>query len=322
MTVLTKLGFLKLTFAAVLVLAVPLFVFARPTDPQETASPSVQIVVTAESEHGDGIPTIAQKDVIAYQGRDRRPVTKWVPLTGDRAGLQLAILIDDSSTSSLGSQIQDIRAFINKQPATTVIGVGYMGNGVVQMAQDFTQDHAAAAKAVRLPMGYGGGVSSPYFSLSDLIKRWPTNPNYPRREVLMISSGIDAFYGSGTLNPYVEATIRSAQCAGIVVYTIYTPGVGHFAHSYWKVYWGQNYLSELSEETGGESYYLMGPQPAVSFVPYLDELTQDLTHQFEVTFSLMPQTNSNRASVHIATEMRGVDLRAADKVCVPAPQTS
>jgi hypothetical protein len=322
MTTLRKQRFHQLTFAAALLLAVPLFAFARPADPQETAGPSVQMVVTAESEHGSAIPTITPQDVMAYQGHDRRPVTKWAPLTGEQAGMQLAILIDDSSTTSLGSQLQDLRAFINKQPATTLVGVGYMANGTVFMAQQFTQDHTAAANALRLPLGNGGGVASPYLSLSDLIKRWPTEPSHPRREVLMITSGIDAFYGNGPQNPYVDAAIRNAQCAGILVYTIYTPGVGHFAHSFWRTYWGQNYLSELSEETGAESYYLFGPSPAVSFTPYLDALTADLTHQFELTFQLKPQTNSGKASVHVATEMLGVDLRAADSVCVPANKTT
>ena len=76
-----------------------------------------------------------------------------------------------------------------------------------------------------------------------------------RREIVMISSGIEGLGGGFTPdNPYVDAGIQSAQKAGVVVYTIYSPSVGHYGHSYWRSTWGQNFLSQLSDETGGEFY--------------------------------------------------------------------
>jgi hypothetical protein len=80
--------------------------------------------------------------------------------------LELAILIDDSSGFNFGSQMDDIRAFITEQPPSTLVAVGYMQNGTVNLAQDFTQDHVAAAKSLRLPQGFIGAEASPYFSLS------------------------------------------------------------------------------------------------------------------------------------------------------------
>jgi len=62
-----------------------------------TTGAPVQITVSVEPKHGNEVPTITQQDVIVNQGRDRRPVTNWVPATGDHAGLALAILIDDSA---------------------------------------------------------------------------------------------------------------------------------------------------------------------------------------------------------------------------------
>ena len=84
-----------------------------------------------------------------------------VPATGDRAGLALAILIDEGSAFSLGTQLNDIRAFIGEQAPTTLIAVGYMQNGTVSLAQNFTQDHAAAAKSLRLALGYFGVDGAP-----------------------------------------------------------------------------------------------------------------------------------------------------------------
>jgi hypothetical protein len=72
-----------------------------------------------------------------------------------------------------------------------------------------------------------------------------------RREVLMITSGIDEYYGGGLQDPYVDEAIQDAQCVGIVVYSIYTPGAGHLGHSYWRIDWGENYLSELSRKNWG-----------------------------------------------------------------------
>ena len=87
----------------------------------------------------------------------------------------------------------------------------------------------------------------------------------------MITSGIDTFYGGGYPDPYVDTAVQDAQCGGVVVFSIYTPEAGHFGHTYWRIYWGQNYLAQLSEETGGESYYFLGAQAPVAFEPYLNE---------------------------------------------------
>jgi hypothetical protein len=294
--------------------------YSASAQQSETGGTPVHMVVSVEPKHGNEVPMITQQDVIVNQGKDRRPVTSWVPASGDQAGLELAILIDDSAGFSFGSQMDDIRAFINEQAPTTLVGVGYMQNGTVNMAQNFTQDHAAAAKSLRLPMGFIGANASPYFSLSDFVKRWPANPSYPRREVLMITSGIDTFYGGGYPDPYVDTAIQDAQCAGVAVFSIYTPEAGHFGHTYWRIYWGQNYLAQLSEETGGESYYFLGAQAPVAFQPYLNEMSMRLGHQYLLTFLAKPETKAGTERVKVSSEIRDVDLFSQMSVCVPGTQ--
>ena len=142
-------------------------------------------------------------------------------------------------------------------------------NGTADILQNPTSDHAQAGKALRLPLGDAGASGSPYFSVVDLIKRWPEGA--VRREILMVSDGIDRFGGGGPSNPYVDSAIEEAQRAGVIIYSIYTPGVGHYGHSFWRMNWGQNYLSQISDETGGETYYLGFGAP-VSLAPYLDDL--------------------------------------------------
>jgi len=280
----------------------------------------VNMVVGVEPKHGDEIPTIMQQDMMVYQGHDREPVTNWVPAKGNRAGLALAILIDDSAGLSLGTQINDIRTFIGQQAPTTLVAVGYMHNGTVGLAQNFTQDHMAAAKSLRLAQGFSGVDDSPYLSISDLIKRWPSNDAIHRREILAITSGIDSVYMGSFPNPYTNTAVQDAQCGGVLVYSIYMPSAGHFGHSYYRSYWGQNYLSELSEMTGGESYYLLGPQAPVAFAPYLNRLNRQLANQFLLTFLAKPQKKAEIESVKLTSEIHSVDFVHAQRVCVPASQ--
>src|SRR5258708_31364155 len=147
----------------------------------------VHMVVTVEPHHGSDVPVVNREDVMVYEGKERDAVTDWVPAQGERAGLEFFVLLDDGSDASIGPLLEDIRQFIGGQPDSTKVGIAYMQNGTAKIAQDLTSDHAQAAKALRLPMGIRGVNGSPYFSVSDLIKRWPESS--ARREVLVISDG-------------------------------------------------------------------------------------------------------------------------------------
>ena len=278
------------------------------------------MVVTVEPHHSSEVPPVNREDVMVYEGKDRDAVTEWIPAQGDRAGLELFIMLDDGADSSLGQQLQDLRKFIDAQPASTKIGIAYMQNGTARIEQNLTSDHAQAAKALRLPMGIRGANGSPYFSLTDLIKRWPESPE--RREVLMASDGVDLFYGSGDLlDPYVDEAIQNAQRAGILVSAIYTPGVGHFGHSYWQTYWGQLYLAQLADKTGGEAYYIGFNGPPVSFAPYLEDLDHRLSHQYFLTFLAKPPKKAGWQPVKLRTEVPKVDLVSADRIYLaPTPE--
>ena len=309
-----KLGFMV---NAVMGLAVSVYGVPRLSAQQAPAANGVpaHLVVTVAPHHGSDVPTVNREDVMVYEGKDRDPVTEWTPAQGEHAALELFLLLDDGSNSSLGTQLQDLRKFIDGQPASTKIGIAYMQNGIARVEQNPTSDHAQAAKALRLPMGASGANGSPYFSLSDLIKRWPDS--IARREVLMVSDGIDRYYGTGDmLDPYVDAAIADAQRSGIVVSAIYSPGVGHFGHSYWQTYWGQLYLAQVADRTGGESYYIGFNGPPASFAPYLEDLARRLSHQYLLTFRAKPPKKAGLQPVKLKTEVSNVDLVSADKVYV------
>jgi len=319
-------------FTRTAVLAVLILGFGSRTvqarKPDQLTGAPVQMVITAEARRGSDIPALAKEDVMVYQGHERDSVIDWVPLQGEHAQLQLFLLMDDASRTSLGTQLEELRQFINSQPATTAIGIGYMRDATVEVVQNFTNDHAQAEKALRLPTGTVGALSSPYVSLVDLIKRWPGQPPHEvllnrwpdipvRHEVLMITDGIDRLGGTGASNPYVDSATEEAQRAGVIVYAIFASGIGHYGRSFWRVNWGQNYLSQIADETGGEAY-ILGFETAVSFKPYLDQIAGRLNHQFLLAFMAKPGKKSELQPVKIRAEEPNVELVAAAKVYVPA----
>lgn len=302
-------------------LSLSVFAFAAPGLSAQQAPPGggvpAHMVVTVEPHHGNEVPVIHREDVMVYQGKDRDTVTDWIPAEGDHAALELVILLDDSSGTNLGSQLDDIKKFIEGQPDSTKIAVAYMQDGTARMAQNLTSDHAQAVKALRLPLGSAGINASPYFSVSDLVKRWPESS--ARREVVMVSDGIDRYYGTGDLSdPYVDSAVSDAQRAGIIVSAIYSPGAGHFAHSRWQSYWGQMYLAQLAEKTGGEAYYIGMSGAPVAFAPYLDDVANRLKHQYLLTFLAKPPKKAGLEKVKIKTEVSNADLVSAEQVYVGA----
>jgi hypothetical protein len=308
------MGLYMLTLRSVFALLFVCF-FAGRGGAQEQAIGSgvpVRIVVTVEGKKDAARSDLTRDDVMVYLDNQRMRVTEWTPVPNDRIGLQLWLLIDDGTDTALGTQLEDLRRFVVEQPSTTLVGIGYLRNGTVQVEQKPTVDHALAAKALRLPLGQPGISASPYLALIDLIQKWPSADQ--AREVLMITSGIDPDYGPGPSNPYLDRAIEAAQRAGVVVHSIYFGSAGHFGHSLWQINWGQNYLSQLAEETGGELFWL-GTSNPVSFAPYLNELNQHFHGQHLLTF--LAQGNTGYRRVKLKTEVPHVTLLGPSKVYVP-----
>lgn len=277
---------------------------------------AARMVVTAVASKGSDVPAISRDDVVVREGKDRNKVLDWVPATGDHAGLEFFVMIDDSVGESVASQLSDLRQFILGQPATTKVGIAYMQNGNAQILQEPTTDHQQASKSLRLPTGTPGVNASPYFSLSDLIKRWPGSTN--RREVLMVTSGVDSYWSGGADDPYVDSAVDDAQRSGIIVFSIYSPGAGHFSQSYYRSWYGQLFLSQVSDRTGGESYYTTFSGPPVSFAPFLNQINQRLLHQYWLAFAPKPRKKAGLQPVKMTTEVPNAELVAADRAWVPA----
>lgn len=250
---------------------------------QETST--ARAVVTVSTKSAEDVTTVPRQSISVYENRKIQDVTGWVPLRGARAGLQLVVLLDDSSGGNLGSQLSDIKSFLNGLPPATQVAVGYMRNGSPNLVQKFTTNHAQAAQSLRLPTGTAGINGSPYFCLSDLVKHWPGSDSNLRREVVMVTDGVDRYSGGrfDAENPYVRAAISDAQKAGVIVYSIYYRGSGRFDRSALVTDGGQNYLTQVSADTGGK-VYLEGFGNPVSFAPFLSDIQRKLQNQYELSF--------------------------------------
>ncbi len=214
-------------------------------------------------------------------------------------GAQVALLIDDGLRTSIGGELNNLKAFITSLPQGTEVFVGFMQNGRVVSANDmpgFTTDRAAAAQSLRLPMGIRGASASPYFCLSDFVKNWPSNaenqsgpqsqqPTHKARIVLMITNGVDPYNGSTNItnqnSPYVAAAVTDAQRAGVPVYSIYYNEVG-FGRGRGS-FSGQSYLLQVAQGTGGATYY-QGTGSPVSLAPFLKQFQNAIAETYVATF--------------------------------------
>ncbi|HSZ60165.1 MAG TPA: hypothetical protein VK828_00095 [Terriglobales bacterium] len=291
----------------------------------------VHLVITNEAARGDDVPTLQQGDVKVKQGKNFLKVSQLIPAKGDNATLQLFVLIDDTLDSRIGTNLNDIRDFINAQPASTVIAVGYMSNATVNIVQSFSADHNLAMKALRIPRGGFSTMDSPYLSLISLVKGWPQQN--VRREVLMVTDGIDrlrgeqptpsrlgpnygpVYHSMPTMSPDVNSASEISQRYNVLVYSLYAVGVGRAGRSSWDLQIGLSGLTKLADETGGDCFSL-GTSSLVSFKPYLERLQKNFENQYFVVFQATPKGKGGLQRVNVATEVSNAEIAAPNNVWV------
>ncbi len=283
--------------------------------PTPAAGETVTVTVTAVAKKNATPPPIKKEDVQVFQGKERMQVVDWT--RGE--SLFLAILIDDSLSSEVANHWNDLKAFINAQQPSTYIAVAYNRNGTAIVARDFTNDHALAVKALRIPVG-NSALSSPYLALQDWLKRWPDKGG-DRRSIIMITSGVDYFRGGfDPIDPDLDTTIEHAQKQNVNVWTIYYPDGGHVGRGYFRTLIAQGNLTRLSEETGAESYYL-GFERAVSLRPYFDEIHEHLNNQYRLAFEAGGGGKKGKFErVRVTTEIPSVEFLTPSEVFLLASQ--
>jgi len=283
-------------FAMAATIALP--TFAAPADQGQG-----QAVVTVLPKDSSltGLAIQPQNLELKVDGKSSN-VTKLAAARNPDSPLELVLLIDGGARASLGTQLTDIAGFIKEIPNNTRIAIAYMENGRAALAGPLSSDPQQILKGLRLPAGPPGTNASPYFCLSDLAKNWPSHDNNARREVLMITDGVDYYNRRyDPEDPYVQSAIEDSVRAGLVVYSFYWLDRGRLDRTEYENNAGQNLLLEVTQATGGNSYWEGSGNP-VSFDPYFHDLRHRFQNQVKVAFSAelkgKPQTTRFSVKLH------------------------
>lgn len=274
------------------------------------------IVTILPRSPSDPAPAVSAQDLsIKVNGKDSKVAT-FEALKGAKDPVELVILIDSSARSSLGRQMDEISQFVNTLPPNIKAAIGYMQNGNSQLTGPLTTDRAAVLKGLHIPGGAAGSNGSPYFCISDLAKRWPSQDASARREVLMVTDGIDEY--NRRFDPddsYVQAAIKDAARAHLVLYSIYWRDQGRGDMTAAGNNAGQNLMVEVTDATGGKSFWIGTGNP-VSFQPYLEELTRRFQNQYELSFVVPSNGKAQVETFKLKFKAPGTEVSAPQQVFV------
>jgi hypothetical protein len=203
-----------------------------------------------------------------------------------RLPLDLAVLIQDDLVPRVGNELRVTSEFIRALPAGSRVMVGYIRAGSLQVRQPFTEDLAAAAESLRVPVG-STTVSpyNPYVEVIEALKKFPGDQRN-RNAMLLISDGLDTsrgFDASSTLRSLdLDRAVRKAKEQNVSVYSFYAPSVGLTSYNRLAISYGQGALNHLSNETGGRAFF-QGTS-FVTFNAYFERLREALNEKGGVAY--------------------------------------
>jgi hypothetical protein len=261
-------------------------------------------------------PISAQELSVKVDGKESN-VTSWKQFSPN-SPVELVILIDSAARGSLGTQMQEITNFVQALPANTQAALAYMQNGRAEFTGPLTSDRAETLRGLHITGGIPGIDASPYFCLSDLAQHWPSNNRQARREVVMITDGVDYYDGARHYDPddpYLQAAITDSVRAQLIVYSIYWRNTGRLDRTMAAANAGQNLLSELAEATGGSNYWIGFGDP-VSFQPYFEDIERRLNNQYELGFQAPSRGKPEVESFKLRLSAPGAKVDAPQQVLV------
>ena len=312
-----NLGLSVALVATALCAAVP--AFAQKNDQVGQGRAVVTILPSAKNGTVSQVP--AQSLKLKVNGKDST-VTSFTPLQEANSPVELVLLLDSGSRTSLGTQFNDVEAFVKEMPPNTRMAIAYMENGRASFASQLSSNAADVLKGLHLSSGFPGSNASPYFCLSDLAKNWPSRDRTARREVLMITDGVDNYDRRyDPEDPYVTGAINDSVKAGLVVYSIYWKDQGRANNSGYETNAGQNLLLTVTQATGGNSYW-EGVGNPVSLQPFLQDLRRRLNNQYELSFTAPSNGKPEVASLKVDLKVPSAKVDAPQKVLVTGAATA
>lgn len=267
------------------------------------------IVTVLPGKQSEIAPSITKHELSLKVNGAATDITGWKQLRDPDDNLELVILIGNAAHNMNGAFFDEIALFIKSMGPQTKVAVAYMQNGSAKLAGPFSTDHAKVASELHLTVG---PAVSTYFCLSDLAQHWPSSERGARREVLLISSGIEPMErGFDPTDPYMQSAITDSVRAGLVVYSIFWQNRG----SQTSGSNGQNLLQMVTQATGGHSYWFGSGNP-VSFKPYLDDLALRLKNQYELDFVTSLKSKPEIKSLRLKAQVFASEIDSPEQVYV------
>jgi hypothetical protein len=261
-------------------------------------------------------PSVNAQDMSLIIDGKMAQITSIKPFLSPENNIELVLLIDNSARTSLGTQLEAIGAFVKSLPPNVKAAIAYMQNGQALFDGPLSTDHAQVLRALHLTGGPAGASASPYFCLSDLAKRWPSQDQAARREVVMVSDGVDPYnMRYDPENPYLQSAISDSVRARLVVYSLYWESRGTRSNRRYENNTGQNYLNEVTQATGGKSFW-MGMGNPVSFDPYFDELIRRFRNQYQLGFTTGLTGKPKIEELKLKFSAPGAEVASPQKVIV------
>lgn len=199
------------------------------------------------------------------------------------APLNIAILIQDDLTSSVGNELGVTRDFIRSLPAGSRVMVGYITAGSLQVRQPFTTELNRAANSLRIPIAStSASAYNPYVEVIEALKKFDSSWQ-GHNAVLLISDGLDTSRGfdvtsaGNTLD--LERAINEANRRNTAIFSFYAPSVGLTSRSRLAASYGQSSLNRISHDTGGRAFF-QGTTGFVTFDSYFNRLRAELNRQY------------------------------------------
>ena len=302
--------------ALTIALAAGSLVAVSPVFAQNQQGQGRAVVTILPSQKNGNVGQIATQSLKLKVNGKESTVTGFNPLQDANSPVELVLLLDSSARTSLGTQFGDIQKFVGEMPPNTRMAIAYMINGRAEFASQLSPSAADVLKGLHVSNGIPGSNASPYFCLSDLAKNWPSHDRTARREVLMITDGVDNYDRRyDPEDPYVESAINDSVRAGLVVYSIYWKDMGRFNNGWYETNAGQNLLLEVTQATGGNSYW-EGLGNPVSLEPYFQDVRRRLNNQYELSFTAPSNGKPEVASMKINLHLPAAKVDAPQRVLV------
>jgi hypothetical protein len=259
------------------------------------------VTVTVEDKDRT-VPTIDPRDFAVFRGDERQQI---VDVKGPgQTPVNIAVLIQDGLTDSVGHELGVIKDFIRTLPDGSNVMVGYLRGTHFERVQPFTTDRELAAKAIRLPISSGGVGSAPFQNMVAAIDAFDGVAG--RNQIVLVSSGLELNRGfdsaAPTRNIDLDRAISHAQDRGIPVWSIFANASGQLGRSRTAINYGQGSLNRLSDETGGKAFFT--GSSFVTFDAALDKITRGLDNQYVIAYR-----DSGRGKLDVTVESSGIDVR-------------